>query len=84
MSVTGETTQMLWVSDPDVLVAATTPVLTLLAAQAAPTQLLSLHSPQRSKQAHSSCGKALGSSLTVMQRFIFIANLPQKCRGKHK
>lgn len=49
MSVTGETTQMLWVSDPDVLVAVTTPVLTLLAAQAAPTQLLSLHSPQRSE-----------------------------------
>lgn len=67
---------MLWVSDPDVLVAVTTPVLTLLAAQVAPTQLLLLHSPQRSKQAWSSHGRALGSSLSMMQKFIFIAKLP--------
>lgn len=84
MSVTRETTQMLWVSDPDVLVAVTAPVLTLLAAQAAPTRLLSLHSPQRSKQAWFSRGRALGSSLSIMQRFIFIAKFPQKLRGKHE
>lgn len=84
MAVTRKTTQMLWVSDPDVLVAVTTPVLTLLAALAAPTQLLWLYSPQRSKQAWSSRGRVLGSSLSGLQRFLSVAKLPQKLEGKYE
>lgn len=84
MSVTRKTTQMLWVPDPDVLVSVTTPVLTLLAALAAPTQLLLLHGPQRSKQAWSSRSRGLGSSLNRMQRLFSVAKLPQELEGKQE
>jgi len=50
MPVARKATQMLWVSDPDVSVAVTTPVLTPLGTPAAPAQWLSVLSPSRSKQ----------------------------------
>lgn len=76
MSGTRRITQMLWVSGLDVLAAVTTPVLTLLAALAAPTQLLSLHSPLRSKRACHRGG--LGSSLSRMQKFFSITSEAQE------
>lgn len=77
MSGTRRITQTLWVSGLDVLAAVTTPVLTPLAVLAAPTQLLSLHSPQRSSWAWSSHRGGLGSSLSRLQRFFSITSEAQ-------
>lgn len=83
MSVTRKTTQMLWVSDPDVSVAVTTPALAPLAELAAPTQLLSLQSPPRSKQAWSSHRGGLGSSPSCWDAEVFLhCKVTSEAQGK--